>query len=307
MHVFLHCACGRLVHHFQPGRDDPCCDDVRGGVARFLHIVEGGEYHPRGLRLGHQLNRDFGGNGEHALGAHDQREQVETRRIERLAAEFHHLALDGAGAHAQHIVHGESVLEAVHAARVLGHVAADGAGDLRGRVGGVVQAVGRGRLGNGQIAHTRLHARRTRHRVEREDALHLRQRQEHALRVRQRTAREAGAGAARHHRQFEFAAGAQNTADLVLVRRQCHHHRQFAVGRQPVAFVWLGVLLPVHHGLRRQDGAQCLHRSGLAHRIEQAETVVHFILLQRIFQERRWVPRARAHRFWSAHQSELRW
>ena len=139
MHILLH----------QPGRDDAGGDHGGRGVARLLHVVEGGEDHPRRLRLRHQLDRDFRGHGEHALGPHDQGKQVVARRIERLIAEFDQLAVDGAGAHAHDVVHGEAVLEAVHTAGVLGHVAAYGAGDLRGGIRGVIQAVGRGRLGDG--------------------------------------------------------------------------------------------------------------------------------------------------------------
>ena len=275
VHILLHCARGRLVHHFQPGRNDAGRDHGGGGVAGLFHVVERGEDHARGLRLGHQLDRDFGSHCEHALGAHDQREQVIARRIERLAAEFDQLALDGAAAHTQHIVHGEAVLEAVHAARVLGYVAAHAAGDLRRGIGRIVEAVRRGRLGNGEVAHARLHPRDARHRIEREDALHLRQRQQHALAVRQRAARKAGAGAARHHRQLEFAAGAQHAADLVLVLRQRHHHGQRAIRRQTVAFIGFGIFLLIQHRIGGQDRAQRPHRLGLAHRIEQAESFIH--------------------------------
>jgi hypothetical protein len=41
---------------------------------------------------------------------------------------------------AEHIVGGDAVFQAVNAARILRHIAADGAGDLRGRIGRVVEA-----------------------------------------------------------------------------------------------------------------------------------------------------------------------
>jgi hypothetical protein len=82
------------------------------------------------------------------------------------AAELDRLALDGEAAHLQHVVQRQAVLQAVHAAGVLGHVAADGAGDLAGRVGRVVQAVRRGRFADGQVAHAALHACRARQRVD---------------------------------------------------------------------------------------------------------------------------------------------
>ncbi len=55
-------------------------------------------------------------------------------------------------------MHGEAVLEAMHPARVLGYVAADAASDLRRRIRRVVKLMRSAGLGDGQIAHARLHA-----------------------------------------------------------------------------------------------------------------------------------------------------
>ena len=68
-------------------------------------------------------------------------EQVEAGRVERVAAELDRLAVGGEAAHLEHVVQRQAVLEAMHAARVLGDVAADRAGDLAARVGRVEEAV----------------------------------------------------------------------------------------------------------------------------------------------------------------------
>jgi hypothetical protein len=52
-----------------------------------------------------------------------------------IAAQHQALALDREDVHLEQVVHGQAVLQAVHATGVFGDVAADGAGDLRGRVG----------------------------------------------------------------------------------------------------------------------------------------------------------------------------
>ena len=54
----------------------------------------------RALRLGQQLHRHLGDHDQHALGADGEREQVVARRVGRLAAELHRLAVDGEAAHA---------------------------------------------------------------------------------------------------------------------------------------------------------------------------------------------------------------
>ena len=61
-------------------------------------------------------------------------------RIEHGAAEVHQLAVRQHRFDAEHVVHGEAVLQAVRAAGVLGDVAADRADDLARRIGRVVAA-----------------------------------------------------------------------------------------------------------------------------------------------------------------------
>ena len=65
----------------------------------LLHVVEAGHDAARRLRLGQQLHRDLDDHREHAFAADHEREQVEARRIERVAAELDRLALDREAAH----------------------------------------------------------------------------------------------------------------------------------------------------------------------------------------------------------------
>ena len=254
----------RLVHHLQPGRDDAGGDHRGHRVAGLADVVEAGHDAARELRLGHQLDSHFQDHREHAFAAHDQRQQVQTRRVQRLGAETHRLALHRQAAHAQHVVQRQAVLQAMHAAGVFGHVAANGAGDLARRIGCVVQAEGRRRLADGQVAHAALHGGGARGAVDLHDLVELAQRQRDAHRVRQRAAAQARAGAARHHRQAEFMAGAQHRGDLRFGFRQRHQQRQLAVGGEAVAFVGHGVLALPEQRVRRQQRRQRGHRLRLA-------------------------------------------
>eukprot|EP01136_Pigoraptor_vietnamica_P010494 Opistho-1_new@48175 len=127
----LHGGGHGLVHHLQAGRDDARGDDVGHRVAGFADVVEAGHDAAGQLRLGHQLDRHLRDDGQHALAADDQWQQIHSGRVHRLRSELDRLALDGEAAHAQHVVQGQAVLEAVHAARVLGDIAADGPCTLR--------------------------------------------------------------------------------------------------------------------------------------------------------------------------------
>ena len=89
-------------------------------------------------------------------------------------------------------MHGEAVLEAVHAARVLGDVAADRAGDLRRRIGRVVETVAARPLR--EIARLRTPGCTTAVRASGSIArmrLELGERQQHAVAMRQRAAGES--------------------------------------------------------------------------------------------------------------------
>ena len=68
-------------------------------------------------------------------------EQIVVAAVEMLAAEPHDLALRRHELDAEHVVRREAVLQAMHAAGVLGDVAADRAGDLARRIGRVVEAL----------------------------------------------------------------------------------------------------------------------------------------------------------------------
>jgi hypothetical protein len=173
--------------------------------------------------------------------------------VQRLAAELHRLALDREAAHAQHVVQRQAVLQAVHAAGVLGHVAADGAGDLAAGVGRVVQAERRRRFADGQVAHAALHGGRARWRSTLDDLVELGQAQRHAQRVRQAppdrpvpapraTTGTASGGRPQHGGHLGFGLG------------QRHGQRLLAVGGQAVAFVGHRVLAVPQQRVGRQHG-----------------------------------------------------
>jgi len=66
----------------------------------------------------------------------------------RIAAEANQLTVDGGDGQRGDVMHGQTVFQAMHAAGVLGHIAADGAGDLRRRVGRVEQTMRARRFGD---------------------------------------------------------------------------------------------------------------------------------------------------------------
>ena len=134
-------ADGEVVHHLEPAGDDAAGDDVAHRTAGLVDIGEACHQHLGRLGAGQQTHRDFRDHAQHAFGACHQRQQVQSGGIEAVGADRHRLALDGQHLELEQVVHGEAVLETVHTAGILGHVAADGAGDLRGGVRRVVEPV----------------------------------------------------------------------------------------------------------------------------------------------------------------------
>ena len=83
---------------------------------------------------------DFGDDAEQPFRAGDDAEQIVAAGIEMLAADAQDLAGHQHHLDAEHIVGGHAVFQAMHAAGILRDIAADGAGDLRGRIGRVIEA-----------------------------------------------------------------------------------------------------------------------------------------------------------------------
>ena len=113
----------------------------------------------------------------------------------------------------------------MHAARILGNIAAQRAGDLRGRVGRVVEAVRRRGFRHRQVAHTGLDDGQPGQRIDAQNPFEAGQRQHDALGMRHGTAGQAGTGTAGNDRRAQLVAGAQHVDDLPLGFRQADGER----------------------------------------------------------------------------------
>src|SRR5437763_1211090 len=83
--------------------------------------------------------RPFDNHAEQAFGTTEDAEQIEAVAALRLAAEAHARAVRQREFHAEQVVCGDAVFQAVQPAGILGDVAADGAGDLAGRIRRIVE------------------------------------------------------------------------------------------------------------------------------------------------------------------------
>ena len=207
-----------------------------------------------GLRS--DAKRDLGRDPERPLRADERPDQVGPVRVERLAAELDDLPVGEHDREARDVVHGEAVLEAVRAARVLRHVAADRAHLLARRIGRVEEAVGRDGLADVEVRHAGLDDDALRREVDLENPLHPGERDDDAVGDRERAAGEAGAGAAGDERYA--LAGADPDDPLHLCRRagEDDELRHRAPAREPVAVVGPQLLRLADHVGGADDGLE---------------------------------------------------
>ena len=224
-----------------------------------------------GFGLAQDAHRDLGDHPEEPLGAGHHAEQIVAARVEMLAADPHDLTGDQHQLAAEQVIRGHPVFEAMHPAGILRHVAADGAGDLRGWIGRVVEAGMLDCLRHRQIGDARLDDDDPIGEIDLADTIELGHAQENAVGQRQGATRERGARPARHHLDALRVTEAQHPAHLLGGFGQHDHHGQRAVGGQPIGFVGAHFPLGRYHALTRNDGPQRRHDAVAAgkHRLIQ--------------------------------------
>jgi hypothetical protein len=89
------------------------------------------EQRARTLGLFQQADGDFGDDPEQAFGSGHDAEEVIATAVEIFAAEAEDFAAHQHDFAAEQVVGGHAVFQAMHAAGIFRHIAADGAGDLR--------------------------------------------------------------------------------------------------------------------------------------------------------------------------------
>ncbi len=146
----------RPVHHLHAARDDAGGDDRGDAIAGILGRGKADQQGARGGRFLQDAHGHLGDDAEQPLRAGHDPDQVVAGRIEMLAAEAHHLAVDQHHFEAEQVVGRQPVFQAVHPARILGDVAADRAGDLARRVGRVIEAGRLDGMGDAEIGHPGL-------------------------------------------------------------------------------------------------------------------------------------------------------
>ena len=260
-----------LVHELHGGGQDAVGDDGGDAFARLGHGIERRQQGARHRRLAQDLHDDFHHGAEQTFRAGDETQDVETTLRAGLAAQPHFVTIRGDKDHAQEIVGGEAIFQAMQPAGILRYIAADGAGDLAGRIGRVIEAVGVHGLGDVQVGDARFDRDATILIIDLDDGFHAAHGQQDAVFARQRTAGQRGASATRHDRNAFDIGVFDDVDDLLAGLGQHHHQRLLGVGGERIAIEDLAAGGVFHHavrhnGLQRADNGIAAGKYGKVRR-----------------------------------------
>ena len=258
------CGDRRPVHDLHSAGNNPPADHVGDAVAGALHRGEADQNRARPRRLRQDADRDLGDDSEHAFGADHHAEQVIALRIEMLAAEPHDFALDRDHFDADDVVGGEPVFEAVNAARILGDVSPDRAGDLARRIGRIIEPQTLHGVGDAEIGHAGLGDDAAVGHIDVEDLVELAHAEKNAVGERQRAARKRRSGAAWDDLDLVRQAIAHDLDDLRRRLRKHGDHGRLPISGKPVAFEGAQFLLMVDDALAGDEAPERLDNLGAA-------------------------------------------
>src|ERR687897_94595 len=211
-----------LVHHLERRRQQPAGDDAAHGLGGGVDRGEVEQQRGHGRWVGREPHGDAGGDAQGSLAAHERAPQVEPGGLGVEPAEDGHRPVGQHDLHGQHMGARHAVGEAVRPARVVGHVAPDGAGLLARGVGGEVQAVRRKFSREVEVDDARLHPRHTVDRIDLEDAIHLGGHHHHRVADRYGPAGQPRSRPPCHEGPVVAAGDAHGRGDLLGGQREAH-------------------------------------------------------------------------------------
>ena len=167
----------------------------------LVDLVEHREQGADRRRAPHDPHDDLRHDAERPFRAHEETDEVVALRVPHLAAEPDDLAVGQHDLEPEDVVRRDPVFQGVGAARVVGDVPADRAGELARGIGHVVEARRGERLGEVEVHQARLDHRELVRVVDLEDARHAGERDDDAALGREAPAGKPRSGAARDERQ----------------------------------------------------------------------------------------------------------
>ena len=255
---------GQVVHHFDGGGEHAGGDDVTDGGAGFSGAGKRGEERAHAFGAFDDAKNNFCGDAECAFGANEDAGEIVAGGVERFCAEVDEGAIGENDFEAEYMRGGETVFEAVGAAGIFRHVAADAADGLGRRIGGVEKIVGLDARGDIEIDDAGFHGDAGVGDVDFEDAIHARETDDDAVIDGERAAAESGAGTSGDEGNAFAMAEAEDGLHLLGSGGQEDGGWEDAEVGEGVAFVGMEFFGGGDEGVRAEEGAElleevCLH------------------------------------------------
>ena len=191
------------------------------------------------LRLAHQFERRARDDSGGALRADDGSDQIVAASLLGRSAELDDFAVGQNEFEREHVIGRDAVLERMRTAGILGDIAADGARDLRGRIGRVEKSIRLDRVGDVQIDDAALDFDAPVLAIDFQDPIHLRGADHRGCVQRKASTGKAGTGAARNERDAAAMQRRKHGADLRRRARKQQHVGDAFLDGPSVALVHL--------------------------------------------------------------------
>ena len=211
---------GLFVDHLQRCRDDALFDDGADGGAGLAHRIVDPEQRLHGLGTGDEPHQDLGDDADRAFAADNAADEVVTGDVTGGAADPADGAVGGDQFQPQDVVGRGAVGEGMGAARVLGDVAADGAGALAAGVRSVGEPMRSGGVAEVEVDDAWLDERGAVFDIDVEDGAHAIHADDDATLRRQGAAAEAGSRPARGDWEVVRAGNEDGFGHLLGVERE---------------------------------------------------------------------------------------
>ena len=208
--------------------------DTRSGVQSRIKTSQQGA---RGLRLFHQPYSYFCHHTQLTFRTNNHAQQVIAGQVKGLTADIDDFAFHRYEFDAEDMIGGHAVFQAMRPARVHGHVAANGAGNLAAGIWCIKQAQIIDGDGDIFVGHTSLNQGGFVFRVHVQNFVHLGQPKHDRIELWQRTTGKRRPCPPRHDRYTIVVAVLKHRGDMLGRLGQRNQHRYGAVASQTVGFI----------------------------------------------------------------------
>ena len=228
-----------LVHEFQSHGDNAAADNGIHCRTCDFNGIESRQHGARAFGTAQNTHGHFRHNAQLAFTAGDQPKPIIACCIQISATNLQHVTFNGHEFHAEQVIRGHAIFQAMRTAGIHHHIPANHAGQLRRRIRRIEKPVSLHRLGDADIRDPRANHGIAIRVIDFMNGVEPHKANHHRIGQGQGATRKACAGAARYHANALFMAVTEHRRDPLGGRRQHHRKWHLPIGGQPIGFIRL--------------------------------------------------------------------